>query len=151
MPGKRSNGEGTLRKRPNGLWECTMMVGYQEDGRRRYKSFYGKSQKEAKDKAEVYKRDTAAGLYIDPNLTFQEWAQKWYGGYRDSVSPTTYESYGYTLKILIGAFGPRKLGSIKPPGRGAVSKGPPGRWEVRFLPDQMPGYAVSDHAQGGSQ
>ena len=30
MPGKRSNGEGTLRKRPNGLWECTMMVGYQE-------------------------------------------------------------------------------------------------------------------------
>lgn len=77
MPGKRSNGEGTLRKRPNGLWECTMMVGYQEDGRRRYKSFYGKTQKEAKDKAEAYKRDTAAGLYIDPNLTFQEWAQKW--------------------------------------------------------------------------
>ena len=114
MPGKRSNGEGTLRKRPNGLWECTMMVGYQEDGRRRYKSFYGKTQKEAKDKAEAYKRDTAAGLYIDPNLTFQEWAQKWYEGYRDSVSPTTYESYGYTLKILVGAFGPRKLGSIKP-------------------------------------
>ena len=49
MPGKRSNGEGTLRKRPNGLWECTMMVGYQEDGRRRYKSFYGKTQKEARD------------------------------------------------------------------------------------------------------
>ena len=82
MPGKRSNGEGTLRKRPNGLWECTMMVGYQEDGRRRYKSFYGKTQKEARDKAEAYKRDTAAGLYIDPNLTFQEWAQKWYEGYK---------------------------------------------------------------------
>lgn len=113
MPGKRSNGEGTLRKRPNGLWECTMMVGYQEDGKRRYKSFYGKSQKEAKDKAEAYKRDTAAGLYIDPNLTFQEWARKWYDGYKDSVSPTTYESYGYTLKTLIGAFGGRKLNSIK--------------------------------------
>ena len=55
MPGKRSNGEGTLRKRPNGLWECTMMVGYQEDGRRRYKSFYGKTQKEAKDKAAAAK------------------------------------------------------------------------------------------------
>ena len=113
MSGKRSNGEGTLRKRPNGLWECTMMVDYQEDGKRRYKSFYGKSQKEAKDKAEAYKRDTAAGLYIDPNLTFQEWAQKWYEGYKDSVSPTTYESYGYTLKTLIGAFGRRKLNSIK--------------------------------------
>ena len=97
MAGKRSNGEGTLRKRPNGLWECTMMVGYKDDGTRRYKSFYGKSQKEAKDKAETYKRDIAAGLYIDPNLTFREWAQKWYEGYQDSVSPTTYEIYGYTL------------------------------------------------------
>ncbi len=47
MAGKRSNGEGTLRKRPNGRWECTMMVGYKDDGTRRYKSFYGKSQKEA--------------------------------------------------------------------------------------------------------
>lgn len=37
MPGKRSNGEGTLRKRSNGLWECTMMVGYKDDGTRRYK------------------------------------------------------------------------------------------------------------------
>ena len=53
MPGKRSNGEGTLRKRSNGLWECTMMVGYKDDGTRRYKSFYGKSQKEAKEKADA--------------------------------------------------------------------------------------------------
>ena len=44
MAGKRSNGEGTLRKRPNGLWECTMMVGYKDDRARRYKSFYGKTQ-----------------------------------------------------------------------------------------------------------
>ena len=71
MPGKRSNGEGTLRKRSNGLWECTMMVGYKDDGTRRYKSFYGKSQKEAKDKADAYKQEVAAGLYIDPNLTFR--------------------------------------------------------------------------------
>lgn len=36
MAGKRSNGEGTLRKRSNGLWECTMMmVGYKDDGTRR--------------------------------------------------------------------------------------------------------------------
>ena len=93
MAGKRSNGEGTLRKRPNGLWECTMMVGYKDDGARRYKSFYGKTQKEAKDKMAAYKKDVEAGLYIDPNLTFREWAQRWYDGYRDSVSPTTYESY----------------------------------------------------------
>lgn len=45
MPGKRSNGEGTLRKRPNGLWECSMMVGYKDNGTRRYmyQNFYGAS------------------------------------------------------------------------------------------------------------
>ena len=64
MSRKRSNGEGTLRRRPNGLWECSMMVGYKDDGTRRYKSFYGKSQKEARGKAETYKQEVAAGLYI---------------------------------------------------------------------------------------
>lgn len=91
-----------------------MMVGYKDDGTRRYKSFYGKSQKEAKDKAEAYKRDVADGLYIDPNLTFQDWSQQWYDNYQDRVSPTTYESYGYTLKLLQAGLGPRKLSTIKP-------------------------------------
>ena len=29
MPKKRSNGEGALRKRQNGLWECMIMTGFQ--------------------------------------------------------------------------------------------------------------------------
>ena len=28
MPGKRSNGEGALRKRSSGLWECMITVSY---------------------------------------------------------------------------------------------------------------------------
>jgi len=30
---KRANGDGNLRKRPNGLWELTTMIGYQPGGR----------------------------------------------------------------------------------------------------------------------
>ena len=48
MAKKRSNGEGTLRQRPNGIWELTIMDGFQHDGRRKYKSFYAKTQKEVK-------------------------------------------------------------------------------------------------------
>ena len=40
MPKKRSNGEGALRKRQNGLWECMIMTGFQPNGKRKYKSFY---------------------------------------------------------------------------------------------------------------
>ena len=36
MPGKRSNGEGALRKRSSGLWECMIMTGFQPDGKRKY-------------------------------------------------------------------------------------------------------------------
>lgn len=39
MPGKRSNGEGALRKRSSGLWECMIMTGFQPNGKREYKSF----------------------------------------------------------------------------------------------------------------
>ena len=46
-------------------------------------------------------------------LKFGEWAQSWYEGYRDQVSPTTYESYGYTLKTLNRAFGSKPLRSIR--------------------------------------
>ena len=48
--GRRSYGEGTLRLRADGRWECTLMDGYDNDGRRVLKSFYGKSQKQVKEK-----------------------------------------------------------------------------------------------------
>ena len=48
MPSKRSHGEGTLRHRSDGRWELRMMDGYQKDGSPRFKTFYGKTQKEVK-------------------------------------------------------------------------------------------------------
>ena len=54
MARKRAHGEGSLRQRPNGIWELTLMVGFQSDGRRKYKSFYAKTQKEVKEKAKAY-------------------------------------------------------------------------------------------------
>ena len=35
MPKKRSNGEGALRKRQNGLWECMIMTGFQPNRKRK--------------------------------------------------------------------------------------------------------------------
>ena len=39
MAKKRTNGEGTIRQRETGLWECTIMDGFQPNGKRKYKSF----------------------------------------------------------------------------------------------------------------
>lgn len=54
MAKRRANGEDSLRQRPNGLWELTIMDGFQSEGRRKYKSFYAKTQKEVKQKARAY-------------------------------------------------------------------------------------------------
>ena len=51
MAKRRSNGEGTLRLRADGRWEMTIMDGFRDDGKRRFKTFYGKTQKEVKAKA----------------------------------------------------------------------------------------------------
>lgn len=114
MPKKRSNGEGALRKRQNGLWECMIMTGFQPNGKRKYKSFYARTQREVLQKVKDYQTAIDSGLDVTKREpTFAEWAQTWYDGYRDQVSPTTYEGYGYTLKTLSKAFGAMPLRSIK--------------------------------------
>ncbi|MDL2236784.1 site-specific integrase [Christensenellaceae bacterium OttesenSCG-928-K19] len=111
---KRSNGEGQLRHRKDGRWELSIMVGYNPDGSRRIKSFYGKTQKEVKEKFEVYKKDKAIGLDVENTLIFGEWADMWYKGHKNSVSATTYDSYRYTLTLLKETFGSKFLKDIKP-------------------------------------
>ena len=114
MAKRRSNGEGTLRQRPNGLWELTLMDGFQSDGRRKYKSFYAKTQKEVKQKARAYQDAKAEGIEVDEVYYFDEWADLWFESHKDNIMPTTQENYQYTLRILKAAFPRKKIGDIKP-------------------------------------
>jgi site-specific recombinase XerD len=90
------------------------MLGYQEDGKRLRKSFYGKTQKEVKQKVAEFRKHQEMGLTTNADILFNEWAQKWYDGYKDKVTETTYESYRYSLKVLKDTFGNMKLRQIKP-------------------------------------
>lgn len=100
MPRKRSNGEGSLHKRPNGLWEWQIMVGYQPDGKRKMKSFYGHTQKEVKEKAAKYLEDIRAAPQIGKEMYFSDWADVWYESMKGQVAEQTYESYQDYLQHL---------------------------------------------------
>lgn len=113
MASRRSNGEGTLRRRKDGRWEMTIMTGYRDDGKPKTKSFYGKSQKEVKEKVKKYQEDVSAGLIVDADYRFREWADIWFDHHKHSISPTTQESYSYTLRFLKDAFGDRRIAEIK--------------------------------------
>ena len=65
-------------------------------------------------KVKDYQAAVESGLDMTKkDLKFAEWSQTWYDGYKGRVSPTTYESYGYTLKTLNRAFGSKPLRSIR--------------------------------------
>ena len=113
MAKRRTNGEGTIRRRKNGRWECTIMDGFQSNGKRKYKSFYGDTQAEVKKKMQAYCRAKEAGLLSGMDYSFPEWADIWYDSHLDNIKRTTQESYKYTLCLLKNGFSRRKLAEIK--------------------------------------
>ena len=50
MAKKRSNGEGSIRKRSDGRWVGRYTVGYDENGKVKMKNVLGKTQAEVKEK-----------------------------------------------------------------------------------------------------
>lgn len=111
---KRSNGEGTLRKRSDGRWESRIMCGHRDDGKPNIKVFYGKTQKEVKEKVRAFQEAQSSGIEAGTTYTFGTWADIWFESHKDSVTATTQENYRYTLRILKDNLGQRKLADIRP-------------------------------------
>ena len=110
---KRANGEGTLFQREDGIWICQIMIGYRPDGKRDIRTFSGKTRKEAIAKRDKFKKKRADGLLATEDLRFDEFAAIWFENHKDNITPTTQESYRYTLRILTDYFGRQKLVDIK--------------------------------------
>ena len=111
--GKRANGEGSIRRRSDGRWEARLQEGFQSNGAPKMISFYGNTQKAARQKMLDYITSRAEGLDLDKKYAFSEFADIWYDHHRANITPTTQESYRYTLRILKEHFGNRPLTEIK--------------------------------------
>ena len=73
------------------------MVGFRDNGQRKYRSFYGQTQKEVRAKLRKYQEEQAEGLDTDKLWGFSEWADFWYEQHKDNIAPTTQENYYYSL------------------------------------------------------
>lgn len=111
---KRANGEGSIRKRSDGRWELRVQDGFRDDGKPNIIYFYGHTQKAVRQKLADFQADKNAGLDMGKKYTFGEFGDIWYEHHRANITPTTQESYKYTLKILKNHFGDRFLTEIKP-------------------------------------
>ncbi len=113
MP-KRGNNEGSIRQRTDGRWEARITVGRKADGKPEVQSVYGHTRKAVQEKLRALQSDMANGLDVTAKYTFEDWADLWFARHRETISPTTQQSYGYTLTKLKGYFGSKLLKDIKP-------------------------------------
>ena len=108
---KRASGEGTIRKRANGLWEARLSI----SGQYRTKSFYGKTQADARRKREEAMKALDAGHSLaSQRQTVGEYLEGWIEGpLKGSVAPKTYADYAWICrKHLIPEIGRVRLSKL---------------------------------------
>lgn len=103
MAKRRTNGEGTIYQRPNGLWVCEITLGYDENKKRIKKTVSSmdrdKLQKKINDLRYMNDRNM---LTTSTDYTVSEWVKLWLETYKKtSVKPTTYDMYRGSLERYI--------------------------------------------------
>lgn len=99
MANKRANGEGSIGKWiVKGVqkgWRASISVGKDENGKNIRKQFYGKTQKEVKQKLEEFKKQISLGaLPTDDKITLEQWYYTWLFDYRiKDLKPKSFEKY----------------------------------------------------------
>lgn len=114
MAGKRSNGEGSIRKLKSGNWQCEMMIGYTDEGKRNVIRFSGRTRSEVLQKMREYQDMKDKQVQINKNLILAEWADTWCADYKSQVQASTYSGYKYTLSIIKARLGSHKLRELLP-------------------------------------
>ena len=102
-------GSGTLRQRPDGLWEARFTY-VDELGVKRQKSIYVPTQKECRKKLTAATKAVDEGSYKAPQrMTVGEWLDEWVSTYCVGLKPRTISSYENQIKNRIKPY----IGSVQ--------------------------------------
>lgn len=85
-----------IRKRKDGRWEARLIIGHDPEGRTLYRSVYGKTYLEAKNKRmELLQKTQAypAKKSADPELRMTQLFEEWLQDKKDRVKQSTYAGY----------------------------------------------------------
>lgn len=103
-----------MKKRSDGRYQISIMIGYKTDGKPKRKLVYGRTQKEVQEKANELRMQYSMGLEIDNNITVADWADVWLKTYKRGVEYNTLEMYnGITKNYIIKPLGRLKLRDVK--------------------------------------
>ena len=97
MPKKsrRAAGTGSLRKRPDGLWEARATTGYDpKTGKQLVKSVYGRTQADARIKLNKIIAEIDEGTYLEPSkMPLEVWVKRWLEEYTFDKKYSTVKNY----------------------------------------------------------
>ena len=111
---KRANGEGNVRRRPDGRWEARITTGRLDDGRLRSQSVYGATRKEAVARADAL-RAGREPLFRPPPATVRDLCERWLQTRADTIRSTSHARYETLIRLhLGGTFGAIKPADLRP-------------------------------------
>lgn len=112
---RRGRGEGTVFERSNGTWAGEVTTGYDENGKQKRKTVYGKTQAEALAKLGEVKQQLATGTFTDTKLTVKAYLEQWLTHKERQVKPRTAELYRHVSEYhIMPRIGRRRLDKLTP-------------------------------------
>lgn len=114
---KGANGSGSIRKRPDGLWEGRYTIGRDTStGKQIRKSVYGHTQQEVRKKLQAATSAIDNNVYIEPSkITYGQWLNVWLKEYCNNIKQTTLETYTCVINLhIMAALGSVKLQKLSP-------------------------------------
>jgi integrase len=114
---RAAKGDGSIRQRPGGRWECRVTVGVDAGtGKPVRRSIYGSTQKEVREKKTAILKALDSGTYQAPDkTTVSEWMHQWLTTFCvTKVKPLTYSSYeGAIRRYIVPEIGALRVQEVK--------------------------------------
>lgn len=110
---RRSHGDGSVYRSPDGRWRGVADLGW-VDGKRRRKYVTGATQSEALEKLRKVQRDAAAGTVSNDQLTVAQFLTRWVTvTLPGNVAGSTLDDYADTVRLhLVPVLGRKKLSRL---------------------------------------
>lgn len=112
---RRGRGEGSVFQRTDGNWAGEVTTGYDENGKQKRKTVYGKTQAEALAKIAEIKQRLANGTYSDTKLTLKAYIERWLDEKARHVKPSTMDTYRRLSGVhIVPKLGRKGLDKVTP-------------------------------------
>jgi len=106
---RRSNGEGSLYLRKDGLWCGSISLGTKR------RVVYGKTRREAAEKLASLQQSVRVGRLVRPTkLTVAEYLDHWLKMQESRLRPATLRCYSDSIKLVLPSLGHLRLSNLKP-------------------------------------